>query len=110
MHTSPFSILLGEWEARKDQDAQKTRQTVSLFVSDTIKIKALAEVYQMPEEDILASVIHCGLLELESKIPYVKGTRVIRVEEGEEIFDDAGTMPRLLEAQQRISQRARKPS
>ena len=40
-------------------------------------------------------------------MPYVKGSEVIRVEEGEEIFADAGKTPAYVEAEQAISKTLR---
>jgi hypothetical protein len=36
-------------------------------------------------------------------MPYVKGSEVIRVEEGEEIYADAGKTPAFVKAEQAIS-------
>ena len=36
-------------------------------------------------------------------MPYVKGSEVIRIEEGEEIYADAGKTPAFIEAEQAIS-------
>jgi len=97
MYASPFVELLKEWEARLLLQRQKVTRSVSLYDTDVVKVKALAAVFGLPEQEIIASILHHGLFELESRIPYEKGPRVIRVEEGEEIFEDVGMMPRYID-------------
>ena len=97
MSQSPFVELLKDWEARLEQQRQKVTRSVSLYDTDVVKIRALAAVFGLSEHEIIASIIHNGLFELESRIPYEKGERVIRVEEGEEVYEDVGLMPRYIE-------------
>ena len=96
MSHSAFAELIQEWEARQLLHRQKVPMQVSVFDTDRVKIQALAAVYNLSEQEIIASVLHHGLFELETRMPYQKGTRVIRVEEGEEIFEDIGMMPRYI--------------
>ena len=35
-------------------------------------------------------------------MPYIQGSKVIRIEDGEEIYEDAGPMPRYLAAQKAL--------
>lgn len=97
MYASPFVELLKDWENRLHIQRQKVTRSVSLYDTDVVKVKALAAVFQLSEQEVIASILHHGLFELESRIPYEKGQRVIRVEEGEEIFEDVGMMPRYIE-------------
>lgn len=97
MYASPFVELLKDWENRLHVQRQKVTRSVSLYDTDVVKVKALAAVFQLSEQEVIASILHHGLFELESRIPYEKGQRVIRVEEGEEIFEDVGMMPRYIE-------------
>lgn len=97
MYASPFVELLKDWENRQHVQRQKVTRSVSLYDTDVVKVKALAAVFQLSEQEVIASILHHGLFELESRIPYEKGQRVIRVEEGEEIFEDVGMMPRYIE-------------
>ena len=55
-------------------------------------------MYSLPVEEITASLLHQALVELEEKMPYVAGERVIRVEEGANIYEDIGPMARYLAA------------
>lgn len=96
MSHNAFAELIQEWEARQLLHRQKVPMQVSVFDTDRVKIQALAAVYNLSEQEIVASVLHHGLFELETRMPYQKGTRVIRVEEGEEIFEDIGMMPRYI--------------
>ncbi len=97
MNHSPFVELLKDWEVRREQQRQKVTRSVSLYDTDVVKVKALSAIFGVPEQEIIASIIHHGLFELESRIPYEQGTKVIRVEEGEEIYEDVGMMPRYIE-------------
>lgn len=102
---SPFVELLRDWEARRVLQRQKVVRSVSLFDTDLVKVRALAEVYGLSEQEIVASLIHHGLFELESRIPYEPGTRVIRVEEGDDIYEDIGMMPQYMEKIREITRR-----
>lgn len=97
MVASSFVELLKDWESRQLLRRQKVVRSVSLFDTDVVKIKALASVYNLPEQEVIASIIHHGLFELETRMPYEKGARVIRIEEGENIYEDAGMMPRYID-------------
>ena len=97
MSQSPFLDLLKDWEARLEQQRRKVTRSVSLYDTDVVKIRALSAVFGVSEHEIVASIIHHGLFELESRIPYEKGARVIRVEEGEDIYEDIGMMPKYID-------------
>ncbi|MDE4514044.1 hypothetical protein EU514_09560 [Pseudomonas fragi] len=45
----------------------------------------------------------CALEQAEQAMPYVKGSEVIRIEEGEEIYADTGKTPSFIEAEQAVS-------
>jgi len=51
---------------------------------------------------VVATLIHEALNELEAKMPYVQGNKVIRIEDGEEIYEDAGPMPRYMAEQRKL--------
>lgn len=99
-----FTAMLNSWEAKSQQAADRAQVSLSLHKHDLVKIKALAEAYGLDEATITESLIHTAIKEAESAMPYVKGTRVIRVEEGEEVFADAGKTPTYVEAEQKINQ------
>ena len=102
MSISTFSSLLEEWEKSAEKQAGKVPTTVSIYECDEIKLRALAKVYGLPLEEVTASLIHQALLELEEKMPYVAGDKVIRVEEGANIYEDVGPMSRYLKAQKEL--------
>lgn len=97
MTPNTFNELLKDWTARQLSQRQKVTRTISLYDTDMVKVKALAAVFGLSEQEVVASIIHHGLFELESKIPYEQGSKVIRVEEGEEVYEDVGMMPRYID-------------
>lgn len=97
MTPNAFNDLLQDWTARQLSQRQKVTRTISLYDTDMVKVKALAAVFGISEQEIVASIIHHGLFELESKIPYEQGSKVIRVEEGEDVYEDIGVMPRYID-------------
>ncbi|MNN72150.1 hypothetical protein D3C81_1881580 [compost metagenome] len=76
--------------------------------ADLVKIKAFAEVYGIPESTVIADLLSTSIKEAESAMPYVQGAEVIRVEEGEPVYCDAGKTPAFVEAEQAISKTLRK--
>lgn len=97
MTPNAFNDLLQDWTARQLSQRQKVTRTISLYDTDMVKVKALAAVFGISEQEVVASIIHHGLFELESKIPYEQGSKVIRVEEGEDVYEDIGVMPRYID-------------
>lgn len=97
MTPNAFNDLLQDWTARQLSQRQKVTRPISLYDTDMVKVKALAAVFGISEQEIVASIIHHGLFELESKIPYEQGSKVIRVEEGEDVYEDIGVMPRYID-------------
>jgi hypothetical protein len=69
---------------------------------DLIKVEALAEAYKLPASDLLANLINTALLEIEEQMPYVAGDKVIRIEEGDPIYEDVGRTPEYLAAKDRL--------
>ena len=102
MGKQSLTNLLDEWETRARTINGRTDQTLSIYQSDAIKLKALAGIYKLPIDDVVASLIHEAINELEAKMPYVPGNKVIRIEDGEEIFEDAGPMPRYMAEQKKL--------
>ncbi len=102
MAISTFTGLLEQWEQAAHKKADMIDRQVSLFARDELKLRALAEMYGLSVEEVTASLLHQALLELEEKMPYVPGERVIRVEEGANVYEDVGPMARYLEIQGRL--------
>ena len=82
----------------------KEQISAEIFLNrdDLVKIEALAEVYQLPKNDLLANLINTALQEVEIQIPYVAGSKIIRTEEGDPIYEDVGRTPDYLAAQARL--------
>ena len=97
-----FQTLLSEWEAKARHQQERSEVTLSLYRHDLVKIKALAEAYGLDEATITEGLLHAALKEAEAAIPYVQGAEVIRVEEGEPVYADAGKTPAFVAAEQRI--------
>ena len=102
MTINAFSSLLEEWQEHAAKQEGKVKREVSVYESDMVKVEALAAVYSMPVDEIMASILHKALVAVEEKMPYVPGPNVIRVEEGAEIYEDIGPMVKYLEAQKAI--------
>lgn len=97
-----FQTLLSQWEAKARQAQERSEVTLSLYRHDLVKIKALAQAYGLDEATITEGLLHAALQEAEAAIPYVQGAEVIRIEEGEPVYADAGKTPAFVAAEQRI--------
>lgn len=94
--------MLDDWEQHSSQVKEQVSTEVVLNKADLIKIEALAETYDLPASDLLANLINTALLEIEEQMPYVPGDKVIRVEEGEPIYEDAGRTPEYMAAKAKL--------
>lgn len=97
-----FSQLLDTWEKRSAENADLVPTSINIHQPDRLKLLALAEMYQLPSEEIAAHLLSIALETLEAEMPYIPGPTVIRVEEGNEIYEDVGPMPRYLDIQRRL--------
>lgn len=102
MGNESLSKLLDEWEGRARKVNGRKEEQLSIYKSDSIKLEALASMYKLSKDDVVATLIHEALNELEAKMPYIQGSKVIRIEDGEEIYEDAGPMPRYLAEQKKV--------
>ena len=98
-----FKDMLNNWESRSQASSEQVEYTLALHKHDLVKIKAFAHAYGLDEATITPGLIHSALKQAEQAMPYVKGSEVIRVEEGEDIYADAGRTPAFVEAEQAIS-------
>ncbi len=98
-----FKNMLNDWESESQEASDRVEYTLTLDKHDLVKIKAFAEAYGLDEATITEGLIHSAIKEAERAMPYVKGSQVIRVEEGEEIYADAGKTPAYVEAEQNLS-------
>lgn len=102
MSLSNFSQMLESWENHAQEEQKKFKTEISYLASDDIKLKALAAVYKLSFEEVVSSLIHQAILEVEEKMPYIPGDKVIRVEEAAEVYEDVGPMARYLDAQHNL--------
>lgn len=98
-----FGDMLGNWESRSREASERVEYTLTMHKHDLVKIKAFAQAYGLDEATITQDLIRYAIKEAEQAMPYVRGTQVIRIEEGEEIYADAGKTPAYVEAEQKLS-------
>ncbi|OMH30919.1 hypothetical protein [Motiliproteus sp. MSK22-1] len=106
MAETPIASMLRSWDHHTIEHLPKVIRKIPISKDDVAKLEALAEVYQLPTEDIIANLISNALREVEEKIPYVQGSKVVRIEEGDPIYEDAGLMPKYLKAKERLERKA----
>lgn len=97
-----FKNMLNNWESKSQEASERVEYTLTMDKHDLVKIKAFAEAYGLNEAMITEGLIHSALKEAEQAMPYMQGSQVIRVEEGEEIYADVGKTPAFVEAENRI--------
>ncbi len=102
MTSSLIKKMLDDWELRSTHVKEQVSTKIVLNRVDLIKVEALAEVYKLPASDLLANLINTVLLEIEEQMPYVAGDKVIRIEEGDPIYEDVGRTPEYLAAKARL--------
>jgi len=96
------SRLLEELERKAHHKATLTDVTFPISTEDLIRIEALASVFDMDKHELITSLLHTILQEVETSMPYRQGTKVIRVEDGEPIYEDVGLTPRYLAVKRKL--------
>src|SRR5690606_36419059 len=91
--------LLRRWESQPQPERMTEEQyAMRLSLEDAARVLALAELYDMAKEDVIADLLHVALEELTEAMPYVPGPQVIREDDhGDPVYEDQGPMPRFLE-------------
>lgn len=97
-----INSLLSELENRARRVASEREVTLKIEHEDLIRLKALAEVYGLSVDEVTACLLHRTLVEVEEKLPYRAGSRIIRVEDDDPVYEDIGPTPRYLEAKRRF--------
>lgn len=97
-----FSKLLSEWEQRSANQADLIPTDIRVHQTDHIKLMALSKLYHLPLDELAGSLLQQALERLEAEMPYIPGSKVIRIEEGDEIYEDIGPTPRYLAAQKLV--------
>jgi hypothetical protein len=97
-----FSQLLNSWEKRSTENADLIISSIAMHKPDRIKLQALSNLYKLSEGEISGHLLHHALEALEAEMPYIPGSKVIRIEEGNEVYEDVGPLPRYLKAQKKL--------
>ena len=105
MTSSLIKKMLDDWELRSTHVKEQVSTKIVLNKQDLIKVEALAEAYKLPASDLLANLINTTLREIEEQMPYVAGDKVIRIEEGDPIYEDVGRTPEYMAAKDRLQRK-----
>jgi hypothetical protein len=105
MTSSLIKKMLADWELRSTHVKEQVSTKIVLNKRDLIKVEALAEAYKLPASDLLADLINTALREIAEQMPYVAGDKVIRVEEGDPIYEDVGRTPEYMSAIDRLQRK-----
>jgi hypothetical protein len=99
-----FKPLLDRW--KKDLPPARTAQeyAVRLPLDDAARLHALLEMFPGRSlEEIVTDLLHAGLDEIESAMPYEPGPKVIsRDDQGDPVYEDIGMTPRFVELTRRL--------
>lgn len=101
MQDNSVEQLLDKLKTRRDELGSRTSLTIAIDNEDRVRLKALSELYNIPEPELGAQLMGEILQQIEARIPYKAGSKVIRIEDGEPIYEDIGDMPRYLEIKRR---------
>ena len=97
MSNSRFREILKSWIENAADQEQLTSVQVEFRQSDLHKLEALAEIYDQPLASITSELLHSAISEIEAAMPYVAGEKVIRVEDGMNVYEDVGPTPKYLQ-------------
>lgn len=92
------SRLIQLWDQTASGELATNTYTVRLPLEDAAKLAALYEMYPKRSiEQLITELLSAALSDLESGMPYVKGTHVISEDElGDPIYEDLGPTPRFI--------------
>ncbi|MBA4503057.1 hypothetical protein [Marinobacterium marinum] len=93
--------LLERLEQHACQHARQQTLSVSIDRDDMVRLQALAETYGMDIAVLTPVLLHTILTDIEARMPYKPGSRIIRIEDGDPVYEDVGPMPRYLEAKRK---------
>lgn len=91
--------LMNHWESTSTGTVTRDAYTIKLPVDAAARISALNELYPGHNIDqLITDLLSAALEELETSLPYVRGERVIGVDEmGDPLYEDVGPTPRYLQ-------------
>lgn len=104
MQKSSIEQLIHKLKSHADEISSRETLSISIDSEDAIRLKALSELYRLPLEELGAYLMSEILQQVEAKIPYVQGNEVIRIEDGEPVYEDIGDTPRYLEIKRQIEE------
>lgn len=104
MPNNHVATLLNTLEEQSTEKRKKVDCHFAINEDDKLKVQALAELFHLSEETLVADLLHTVLLEIEEKMPYRAGTQIIRMEEGDPVYEDVGPMPRYIAIKKRLNQ------
>lgn len=107
MPNSNIESLLAKLKIRGDEISSRTPLTIAVDSDDLVRLEALSQLYKLPMEELSAALMTEILKQVEARIPYKPGPKVIRVEDEEPIYEDIGDMPRYLEIKRAIESRSK---
>lgn len=107
MPNSNIESLLAKLKIRGDEISSRTPLSIAVDSDDLVRLKALSQLYKLPIEELSAALMTEILKQVEARIPYKPGPKVIRVEDEEPIYEDIGDMPRYLEIKRSIEGRSK---
>lgn len=90
--------LTDHWEQNAKGRLTRSQYHIHLDLESAARLAALSEMYpkRVPEE-LLGELIAAALEELETSLPYVKGSKVVATDEmGDPLYEDVGPTPRFL--------------
>ncbi|KDE40679.1 MAG: hypothetical protein ACK4L8_15055 [Nitrincola lacisaponensis] len=97
-----FNLLLQQLEQQAEKRSGQQHITLSIQQEDLFRLQALCELYAVSLDDLGPALFHTLLKEIEARMPYRPGPRVIREEDGDPIYEDIGPTPRYLEILRRL--------
>jgi len=107
MPNSNIESLLAKLKVRGDEISSRTPLTIAVDSDDLVRLEALSQLYKLPMEELSAALMTEILKQVEARIPYKPGPKVIRVEDEEPIYEDIGDMPRYLVITRAIERRSK---
>jgi len=102
MSNQHVSRLLEEFEQKASHKAALTEVTFPISEDDLIRLEALADVFDMSQNELVTALLHTVLQEVEASMPYRQGSKVIRIEDGDPVYEDIGLTPRYLAVKRRL--------
>ena len=94
--------VLKNWQKHAEFHHDLCEFTIQIPRKDLIRVEALAKLYHLDQSHIITDLLSQSLNEIEESIPYKQGKKVIRIEEGDPIFEDIGLMPTYLKYKQQL--------